>query len=158
MRSRREWRCRHRQRLREVFNRARNVDIYQKGGHPEVGASSIYVQLALDVDDLNEAVTVYSKVLNAEPAKLKEGYANFGPGTRFENWDTDEPSECGIGGIERMRLARDGIAARVADLNTRLRGWRALYRYVGGVRAHALSKPSPLPGRPPPRSRPHSVL
>ncbi len=42
-------------------------------------------------------------------------------GTRFENWDTDEPSERGIDGIERMRLVRDDIAARVADLAQRLR-------------------------------------
>jgi len=42
-------------------------------------------------------------------------------GTRFENWDTDEPSERGIDGIERMRLVRDDIAARVADLAERLR-------------------------------------
>ena len=42
------------------------------------------------------------------------------PGTRFENWDTDEPSERGIGGIERMRLVRDDIADRVADLRTRM--------------------------------------
>ncbi|CAN5392159.1 low molecular weight phosphatase family protein [soil metagenome] len=34
-------------------------------------------------------------------------------GTRFENWDTDEPSERGIDGIDRMRLVRDDIAARV---------------------------------------------
>ena len=48
--------------------------------------------------------------------------ANVDPvvGTRFENWDTVEPSERGIDGIERMRLVRDDIAARVADLNTRL--------------------------------------
>jgi arsenate-mycothiol transferase len=42
------------------------------------------------------------------------------PGTVFENWDTDEPSERGIDGIERMRLVRDDIAARVADLLHRL--------------------------------------
>lgn len=42
------------------------------------------------------------------------------PGTRFEIWDTDEPSERGIDGIERMWLVRDDIAARVADLNMRL--------------------------------------
>ncbi len=42
------------------------------------------------------------------------------PGTAFENWDTDEPSERGIDGIERMRLVRDDIAARVNDLATRL--------------------------------------
>ena len=35
------------------------------------------MQLALNVDDLDEAVTFYSKLFNTEPAKLKEGYANF---------------------------------------------------------------------------------
>ena len=38
------------------------------------------------------------------------------PGTRFENWDTDEPSERGIDGMPRMRLVRDDIAARVKGL------------------------------------------
>ncbi|HYB34474.1 MAG TPA: ArsI/CadI family heavy metal resistance metalloenzyme [Mycobacterium sp.] len=35
------------------------------------------VQVALNVDDLAEAVAFYSKLFGAEPAKLKEGYANF---------------------------------------------------------------------------------
>ena len=35
------------------------------------------VQLALNVDDLDEAITFYSKLFNAQPAKVKEGYANF---------------------------------------------------------------------------------
>jgi catechol 2,3-dioxygenase-like lactoylglutathione lyase family enzyme len=35
------------------------------------------VQLALDVDDLETAVAFYSKLLGAEPAKRKPGYANF---------------------------------------------------------------------------------
>jgi catechol 2,3-dioxygenase-like lactoylglutathione lyase family enzyme len=35
------------------------------------------VQLALNVDDLHEAVKFYSKLFNSEPAKLKDGYANF---------------------------------------------------------------------------------
>ena len=34
-------------------------------------------QLALNVDDLEEAVTFYSKLFNVEPAKRKPGYANF---------------------------------------------------------------------------------
>lgn len=38
-------------------------------------------------------------------------------GVRVENWDTDEPSERGIDGIERMRLVRDDIAARVQRLH-----------------------------------------
>lgn len=43
-------------------------------------------------------------------------------GPKFENWDTDEPSDRGIDGIERMRLVRDDIAARVHDLTARLHG------------------------------------
>jgi catechol 2,3-dioxygenase-like lactoylglutathione lyase family enzyme len=35
------------------------------------------VQLALNVDDLDGAITFYSKLFNAEPAKVKPGYANF---------------------------------------------------------------------------------
>jgi catechol 2,3-dioxygenase-like lactoylglutathione lyase family enzyme len=35
------------------------------------------VELALNVDNLDEAVTFYSKLFNAEPAKRKDGYANF---------------------------------------------------------------------------------
>ena len=34
-------------------------------------------QLALNVDDLDVAVTFYSKLFNAQPAKRKPGYANF---------------------------------------------------------------------------------
>lgn len=42
-------------------------------------------------------------------------------GPTFENWNTDEPSERGIDGIERMRLVRDDIAARVEELTSRIR-------------------------------------
>ncbi|TXI53412.1 ArsI/CadI family heavy metal resistance metalloenzyme [Mycolicibacterium mageritense] len=35
------------------------------------------VQLALNVDDLDEAITFYSKLFGTEPAKVKPGYANF---------------------------------------------------------------------------------
>ncbi len=35
------------------------------------------VQLALNVDDLNEAITFYSKLFGVSPAKVKPGYANF---------------------------------------------------------------------------------
>lgn len=41
-------------------------------------------------------------------------------GARFEVWDTDEPSLRGIGGMERMRLVRDDIRARVKALYTEL--------------------------------------
>ena len=35
------------------------------------------VQLALNVDDIDEAVTFYSRLFGAEPAKRRPGYANF---------------------------------------------------------------------------------
>ena len=35
------------------------------------------LQLALNVDDLDEAVAFYSKMFGVEPAKRKPGYANF---------------------------------------------------------------------------------
>ena len=35
------------------------------------------VQLALNVDDLDEAIGFYSKLFGTEPAKVRAGYANF---------------------------------------------------------------------------------
>ncbi|UFU02467.1 low molecular weight phosphatase family protein [Ruania suaedae] len=43
------------------------------------------------------------------------------PGTApVERWETDEPSERGVTGMERMRLIRDDIAARVDRLAAEL--------------------------------------
>ncbi len=50
----------------------------------------------------------------------REAHVDEVQGTAFESWDTDEPSERGIDGIERMRLVRDDIARRVDDLYDRL--------------------------------------
>jgi catechol 2,3-dioxygenase-like lactoylglutathione lyase family enzyme len=35
------------------------------------------LQLALNVDDLTEAISFYATLFNTEPAKVKPGYANF---------------------------------------------------------------------------------
>ncbi|CAM3863259.1 ArsI/CadI family heavy metal resistance metalloenzyme [Smaragdicoccus niigatensis] len=35
------------------------------------------IQLAINVDDLDQSVAFYSKLFGAQPAKLKPGYANF---------------------------------------------------------------------------------
>ncbi|ABK65363.1 low molecular weight phosphatase family protein [Mycobacterium avium subsp. hominissuis] len=43
-------------------------------------------------------------------------------GVTVETWVTDEPSERGIDGIERMRLVRDDIARRVETLHRSLLG------------------------------------
>jgi protein-tyrosine-phosphatase len=59
-----------------------------------------------------DRVVVLGDEAKVEPA---EGMA----GT-VETWHTDEPSTRGIGGIERMRLVRDDIDARVRALLTEL--------------------------------------
>jgi arsenate-mycothiol transferase len=46
----------------------------------------------------------------------REAHLDALSGTRVENWDTDEPAERGIDGLERMRLVRDDIAGRVRQL------------------------------------------
>jgi arsenate-mycothiol transferase len=46
----------------------------------------------------------------------REAVVEVPPETELRNWDTDEPSERGIEGIERMRLIRDDIDARVRAL------------------------------------------
>jgi arsenate-mycothiol transferase len=46
----------------------------------------------------------------------REAHVVVPDGVELRNWDTDEPSERGIDGIERMRLIRDDIAARVDEL------------------------------------------
>ena len=51
----------------------------------------------------------------------KEAVLDSAPGIEIRNWDTDEPSERGIDGMERMRLVRDDIQTRVAALVTELR-------------------------------------
>ncbi|MEI4278438.1 low molecular weight phosphatase family protein [Klenkia terrae] len=53
-------------------------------------------------------------------ARIDADLVAAAPGTVFETWETDEPSARGIEGMERMRLVRDDIAARVTDLAGRL--------------------------------------
>ena len=69
-------------------------------------------------DDVLGAVDVVV-VLGAE-ARLEPR-----DGTRFELWETDEPSERGIEGMERMRLVRDDIKNRVQQLYSTLGGTSA---------------------------------
>lgn len=55
-------------------------------------------------------------VLLGDEAQLPAGVT-----VPVERWITDEPSARGITGMERMRLVRDDIRARVAELHKRLR-------------------------------------
>lgn len=66
-------------------------------------------------DEVLESVDVVV-VLGTEAKLEPHGTA------RFEVWETDEPSNRGIEGMERMRLVRDDIKARVQKLHTELAG------------------------------------
>lgn len=50
----------------------------------------------------------------------REAQVHAVDGAVVEYWDTDEPSERGIDGIDRMRLVRDDITRRVEELAAQL--------------------------------------
>jgi arsenate-mycothiol transferase len=79
-------------------------------------------ELGIDVGDEHPKALTSDMIATADvivtlgaEAKVEEV-----PGVRFETWITDEPSERGIEGMERMRLVRDDIRSRVVDLRKRL--------------------------------------
>ena len=90
------------------------------------------LQLALNVDDIDQAVDFYSKIFDAEPAKRKPGYANFSienPPLKlvlFEAKGADERlNHLGVEVFEAEevtaatdRLKTAGLAALVEDEST----------------------------------------
>ncbi len=87
------------------------------------------VQLALNVSDIDEAVGFYSKLLGVEPAKRRDGYANFAvedpPLKLVLMQSADRPGSLNHLGIEvgdtaqvaaaTARLAGDGLDTTVED-------------------------------------------
>ena len=103
-----------------------SVDVYSAGTTPGTAVNTLSAQslaeLGIDITDQSPKLIDPQVVRDVDVVVTLGREAHVQPvaGTRFENWDTDEPSERGIGGIERIRLVRDDIAARVADLATRI--------------------------------------
>ncbi|UGQ57712.1 low molecular weight phosphatase family protein [Rhodococcus pyridinivorans] len=103
------------------------LTVHSAGTKPgtSINALAAEVLLEVGVDIAGETPTLVDPDLVRDVDLVvtlgREARLDPVPGTRFENWDTDEPSERGIDGIERMRLVRDDIAARVTDLADRLR-------------------------------------
>ena len=108
-----------------------SVDVYSAGTKPGKDLNPLAMEslaeLGIDVagehpkpvtDDVIGVVDVVV-VLGTE-AKLEPR-----DGTRFELWETDEPSERGIEGMERMRLVRDDIKNRVQQLYSTLADTKA---------------------------------
>jgi arsenate-mycothiol transferase len=102
------------------------VDVESAGTKPgdKINALSAQSLLEVGVDISGErpkAVTP-EMVSDADLVVILGRDAKVEPveGTAFETWDTDEPFERGIDGIERMRLVRDDIATHARGLASRL--------------------------------------
>ncbi|MGJ0119843.1 low molecular weight phosphatase family protein [Williamsia sp. MIQD14] len=95
------------------------IEVHSAGTHPgtEVNALSNRVLAEWDIDISGETPrAVDPRLLSRVDHVITLGReAHIDPAHRagVENWDTDEPSTRGIEGLERMRLVRDDIAARV---------------------------------------------
>ncbi|MDV7243585.1 MULTISPECIES: low molecular weight phosphatase family protein [Rhodococcus] len=106
------------------------VDVYSAGTKPGTAVNALSAQSLLEVgvDITGETPrSVDPQVVRDVDVVVTLGReAHVAPvdGTRFENWDTDEPADRGIDGIERMHLIRDDIAARVDQLAAQLRTTR----------------------------------
>jgi catechol 2,3-dioxygenase-like lactoylglutathione lyase family enzyme len=83
------------------------------------------VQLALNVNDIDEAVAFYSKLFSTEPAKRRPGYANFavaepalklvllenpGQGGSLNHLGVEVPDVDTVD-AEQSRLAHEGLAS-----------------------------------------------
>ena len=91
------------------------------------------VQLALNVNDIDEAVSFYTRLFGAEPAKRRPGYANFaiaepplklvllegeaGEATRMDHLGV-EVEDTDLVAAATNRLADAGLATRVEDNTT----------------------------------------
>ncbi|MDX5962031.1 low molecular weight phosphatase family protein [Rhodococcus opacus] len=98
------------------------VEVFSAGTKPGTAVNALSAESLLEVgvDITGETPTLIDPQLVRDVDLVvtlgREARVDPVEGTRFENWDTDEPSERGIEGIERMRLVRDDIAARVTRL------------------------------------------
>ena len=104
------------------------VTVYSAGTKP---AESLNPQAVDSLAELGIDITgehpkpVTDEVLDSGRRRHRPGHrSKVEPreGKRLEFWDTDEPSDRGIEGMERMRLVRDDIKARVRKLYAELTG------------------------------------
>jgi arsenate-mycothiol transferase len=103
-----------------------SVQVHSAGTKPGDAVNALSAQSLLEVgiDIGNERPKPIDQSLLHEVDLVvtlgREATVDAPPGTAVENWDTDEPSLRGIDGIERMRIVRDDIAARVDRLARQL--------------------------------------
>lgn len=104
------------------------VEVQSAGTQPGEKVNSLSAQslaeLGIDISSETPTRITDDAVRRADVVVTlgREAKVNEVKGTRFENWDIDEPSLRGIEGMERMRLVRDDIKQRVRQLLEELRG------------------------------------
>lgn len=102
------------------------VEVESAGTKPgaALNAQSVesLTELGISIGDEHPKAVTAQMVADADVVVIlgSEARVDEVPGTSFETWITDEPSERGIEGMERMRLVRDDIRTRVEDLRARL--------------------------------------
>jgi arsenate-mycothiol transferase len=107
---------------------AGTVTVHSAGTKPgkSLNPQSVDALAELGIDITGEhPKPVTDGVLNAVDVVIvlgNEAKVEAPAGKRLEVWDTDEPSERGIAGMERMRLVRDDIRNRVRKLYAELTG------------------------------------
>jgi arsenate-mycothiol transferase len=97
------------------------VTVRSAGTRPGTELNPLTVQslaeLGIDISDEAPKEATAELVASADLVVTLGREARVEPiGNCVVNWDTDEPSERGIEGPERMRLVRDDIDARVREL------------------------------------------
>jgi arsenate-mycothiol transferase len=99
-----------------------SVDVHSAGTKPgsrvnKLSAESL-AEVGVDITDQTPTPIDLNLLRDVDLVVTLGREAHVEPlaGTRFETWATDEPSERGIEGIERMRLIRVDIEDRVRRL------------------------------------------
>jgi arsenate-mycothiol transferase len=104
------------------------IDVHSAGTAPGSAVNGLSAQALLEVGvDITAEIPKPVDYALARDVDLvvtlgREARLDPVPGIRVENWDTDEPSDRGVDGLERMRLIRDDIADRVRGLYSTLTG------------------------------------
>ncbi len=81
-------------------------------------SAQVLLEVGVDITNQHPQQLTDSLIRSADRVVVlgREAQVESVAGTPVEMWDTDEPAERGIEGIERMRLVRDDIARHVDQL------------------------------------------
>lgn len=103
------------------------IDVYSAGTKPGAAVNTLsaesLTEVGIDITGETPKPVDRQIVQDVDVVVIlgREAQLDPVPGTEFQIWDIDEPSERGIDGIERMRLVRDDITVRVTELLTQLK-------------------------------------